>query len=560
MKGCDVLCATLEELGAGVVFGVAGTQNVDVFESLRNSNIRVVAATDEKAAAFMAVGWYRATGEPGVVITIPGPGFTYALPAIAEARLDSCAILIISIKPVESPRPMFQLQDIDQRAMAAPIVKHVFAIDETVGIPSVLAEARALALAGEPGPVFVEISRGALRGECEVARVAESPARESGAAAFQQILESLLTAKRPAIYAGQGALGAAGELVEFAEWLGVPVFLTTSARGAVPEDHPCAFPIDRAGARWDLLNETLAGCDCVLAIGVKFTHNGSGGYRLKLKKESLIHADSAPHVLNANYPARLAVETDAPELLQWLAARSRESRAREPRWNGSELIALQSRLLATDADPCDPKFVGLDPPVAATFYDALRRALPRDGIVTTDSGMHQLVARRHFTVLSPRSFIVPTDFQSMGFSIPAATAAKIAFPNRPVVALLGDAGFAMMGLELLVARRENIAFTAIVFNDRQAGLIRIKQIQEYGHSHGTEIINPDFAKFAQSIGVDYIKIDGDPEPNLRAAIGGGKLTIVEVPLEDSSAMKSAPWKHAARETVDKVKGVFRKLI
>lgn len=148
----------------------------------------------------------------------------------------------------------------------------------------------------------------------------------------------------------------------------------------------------------------------------------------------------------------------------------------------------------------------------------------------------------------------------MGFAIPAATAARAAFPDRPVVALLGDAGFAMMGLELLVAKRDGIALTVIVMNDRQAGLIRVKQIQEFGHAHGTVITNPDFAQFAASIGVGFVKIGDNPESALRTAIESDNITIVEVELEDAASIRNAQWKHAARDVAGRIEDTFKRLL
>lgn len=560
MNGADLFCSTLESLGVNLVFGVAGTQNIEIFEALRKSNIQIIAATHEMAAAFMAVGYFRTTGKPGVVLTIPGPGFTFALPAIAEARLDSCAVVFVSGKPTEKPSPQFQLQDIDQCAMAAPLVKSVLNITNIEKMQQCLAEAFQLAGAGEPGPVFVEIARSTLRAD---AAAPAMPARKSelpAAPELLQIFELLKSAKRPALIVGQGVNGGSQQLKAIAARTGAPVFLTTSGRGALAEDHAQSFPMDRAGARVDALNQFLASCDLVLAVGIKFTHNGSLGFRLKLSPETLIHVDAAQHVINANYPARLVCNSDAPAFFDWLETRFAQSGAHSRAWSEIDILTLRAQLLGEAADPGDPRFPAISPPTAATFYTALRRALPRNGIVVTDSGLHQLVARRNFTVFEPRTFIIPTDFQSMGFAIPAATAARAAFPDRPVVALLGDAGFAMMGLELLVAKRDGIALTVIVMNDRQAGLIRVKQIQEFGHAHGTVITNPDFAQFAASIGVGFVKIGDNPESALRTAIESDNITIVEVELEDAASIRNAQWKHAARDVAGRIEDTFKRLL
>jgi acetolactate synthase-1/2/3 large subunit len=166
----------------------------------------------------------------------------------------------------------------------------------------------------------------------------------------------------------------------------------------------------------------------------------------------------------------------------------------------------------------------------------------------TDSGLHQTLVRRHLEVNSPRGLIAPSDFQSMGFGLPAAIGAKLAAPERAVVAVIGDGGFAMSGMELLTAVRERIAVTLVVFNDGQLNRIRLQQLAQYGHSEGCEVVNPDFEALAGAIGVEYSCCDGDAEGVLRAAILRASPTLVEVVLGDSAAIRLERAKGLARGT------------
>jgi acetolactate synthase-1/2/3 large subunit len=158
-SGNEIVCATLEALGVTTVFGVPGTQTVPLFEALRRSRLRTVLATHELGACFMANGYYRASGRPGVLVTIPGPGFAYALAGLAEARADSAAVVHLTERPARSPRERFLLQHIDQASIAGPLVKRVLDVDTPSRIPESLGEAFALAPAGEPGPVLVRSPR-----------------------------------------------------------------------------------------------------------------------------------------------------------------------------------------------------------------------------------------------------------------------------------------------------------------------------------------------------------------------------------------------------------------
>ena len=175
---------------------------------------------------------------------------------------------------------------------------------------------------------------------------------------------------------------------------------------------------------------------------------------------------------------------------------------------------------------------GLDPPTVEEFFAALRRAMPDESCLVLDSGLHQMLARRHFRARSPRSFLLPTDLQSMGFALPAAIGARIARPDRPVVALLGDGGFSISGLELLTAVRERLRLTVVVFNDGHYGLIRKQQLVATRHAFGTELHNPDFREIAQAAGARYERPGDDAEESLHRAVASHAVTLVEVALRD----------------------------
>lgn len=557
IKGFQLCIKTLEKLGVRTVFGVAGTQNVHLFEALRTSSIHTVGAAHELAAGFMANGYYRSTGEPGVLLTIPGPGFTYALAAIAEARSDSAAVVHIVTAPVERERPRFQLQDLQQKEAGAALAKAFIQITDTGSITTEINRAFQLAVSGEPGPVIVEIAKQLLHAEMETPDAAWHPWRPHFTCAADQVdLVANLFAQssRVVIHAGQGAQGSADLVRTLAEWRGAPVLISTSGRGCLPETHPLAFPTDCAGARWDKINDLIQGCDLLLTLGVKYSHNSTGAFRLRIEKPRLVHVDSSPATLNANFAASPAVECDCRTFLHAMQAKLPATRP-APSFTNDEISQIRRRLFEGAAvDPVDPIFHTLVPPRPETFFDALREALPAGGIVVTDSGLHQLVTRRYFKALAPRTFITPTDFQSMGFAIPAATAARAAHPDTPVVAILGDAGFAMCGLEILTNLREKLPVVVVIFNDGQAGLIRVKQIQEYGHAHTTDLHNPDFGLFAKSLGIRHIRLAGDPRDAIRGAIASEETVIIEIPLSDPPAIRNARLKHAAVDTIRNIAG------
>lgn len=535
--GADLICDGLKNAGVSCVFGLPGTQNVALFEALRASGLRTVVATNELSAAMMANGYYRASGRLAALATIPGPGFTWALTGLAEAALDSAALVHVVGQPAATPGAEFQLQAIDQSAMAAPVVRAEYRVDDAGQALSAIADACARSVAGEPGPVLVHVAASALESQARtgVRPVVVAPMKLTGDIAGAA--EALATARRCVIIAGQGCHGAAGLLMQLADTLSAVVVTTTSGRGVVAEDHRLSLGFELGGNGAGVLNDLVAASDIVLAIGCKFSHNGSRGFRLRLPVEKLIHVDASAAVLGANYPARWPIVADAGAALASLLA-SLDGRTRPtPGFSDVEIAGYRARGRAEGGnDIVEPRIHGTATSTPAEFFAALRAAMPRVSCLVTDSGLHQVLTRRFFRVLHPRGLITPTNLQSMGFGIGAATGACLADPARPVVALIGDGGLAMSGLELLTAVRERLHLTVIVFVDGAFGLIRVQQLAATGRSHGTEFAGMDCEAFAAAIGARHVRLKDHAEATLAAAIGSDGVTLVEVAVGDSLPM------------------------
>lgn len=534
--GSEALCLALEKCGVEHVFGLPGTQNIALFEALRRSSPRTVLATHELAAAFMANGYYRSSGRVGVLTTIPGPGFAYTVAGIAEAAQDSSALLYIAGRPAEQPNRRFNLQAIDQRAIMAPLVKRIIDVDRPQDISSAVREGYRETTRGEPGPVMLQVDDRILSGEAS----GDSDPREGDASPplpardVREVVRLLLASRRVVLFVGQGANDAADQVLLLAELLGAPVVTTRSARGVIPEDHPLALTFDWSDKGLGHLNSLLDESDLVLAVGCKLSHNGTYGYRLRLAKEKLVHIDAAESVLNANYPARTTVCGDARSILTALAADRQALESRDSDWSPHDLANFKMRSAERET-ALEPRISGVDPPDPAAFFAALRAALPADACLVTDSGFHQVLATRHFRVQRPRGLIIPSDFQSMGFGLPAAIGAKLANPKRSVVALIGDGGLAMSGMELITAVRERIALTVLVFNDGALGQIRRQQISSFGHAHATELLGPDLQLFAESMGAVYTHLDSDANKTLAAAVSSNTLQLIDITLRDPRA-------------------------
>jgi acetolactate synthase-1/2/3 large subunit len=564
--GASRMVEALQQGNVRCVFGLPGTQTLELFEALRQHGLRTVTATNELSAAFMAGGWARVTGEPGVLITIPGPGFTWALTGLAEARLDSIPLLHISGAPTDIPvGRRFRQQELDQTAIAAPLVKRVIDADKQPDPGSAILEGLAIARTGEPGPVLVHVSSAALSreyggpaGTAPAATNADSDALESVCARFSR-------ARRPILMVGKGTLGYSDRLRALVEKVKAPLITTPSARGVLPENHPFNFGFDPFAGNIRDVNELLESSDLVLVIGCKLGHSGTAGFELNLPADRLVHVDASSEVIGANYPASLGVVADAGDLLQALFASAPLASA----WTNDELDVWRQRMAVRAPDSREPRIAGTVTGDARSFFQSLRRALPPDAVFVLDSGLHQVMARRYYTVLAPRGLMIPTGLQSMGFAIPTAIGARLAAPNRAVVALVGDGGFAMMGLELLTAAREGISLVVIVFVDGAFGQIRMQQLASFGVGHGVSFQNPDFKLLAAAVGARHELLgDNDIEEAVRVALAHSGITVIEVPVGDTPAIRRNAAFARSREVTRRVAGpgvfqlltrVFRKV-
>jgi acetolactate synthase-1/2/3 large subunit len=528
--GVSALCAALRELGIDIVFGIPGTQNIALFDAFPRAGIRAVLSTHELAASFMANGYFRATGRVAALATIPGPGFMYALTGLAEARLDSAAVLYLVGAPAKAPGRRFQLQHLEQRAIAGPLVKGILTLDQPDEAASVVREAHHLATTGEPGPVMIELTLASLEGDVRNNKPFLAPERVRDAVQIADLERVFAKARRPAFFLGQGAFGVGTQLVTLSERLGIPIVTTPAARGIIPETHQLSMPFDPLRGNLDAVNELFDNADLVVALGCKLGHNGTAGFQLRFDPDRLVHLDAEPGTAGANYEARLCLTGRVEDALGALTARATPSE-----WDANALAVIRERIRRPPAQ-AEPVYAGEERTPEA-FFTWLRSALPADAVIVTDSGLHQILTRRHFDVLAPRGLVVPNDLQSMGYGLPAAIGAKLGAPTRRVVAIIGDGGFLMSGLELLTARRESVAVTTIVFNDGRLNQIRLQQMANSGRPYAVDLLNPDFEALAEAFGVQYVRFGVDPRSRIEDALHSDQPVLIEVGVGDSFEIK-----------------------
>ncbi len=560
IRGADVVVRTLEYLGVDTVFGVPGSQNIFLYEALRKSGLRCVVGTDEMASAFMALGYARASGRVGVLTTIPGPGFAYVLPALIEASHDSTPILHISLS-AETGGQRFTFQLIDQAALIRPAVKKLFECSEANDLSEAILAAFESALSGEPGPVSVQFPSSLQTAPTDAPAFVEQSSRT--VPSEEQILrfaELLFNAKRPLLYTGLGASDAGPIVRELAEYLFAPVLSTTSGRATLAENHPLAFYSDLSFGVGRVTQELISKSDLIVALGCKFTHNGTSGFQLALPQDKLIQIDSAEENIGATFPVKVGFVGDVESFLKGIwKLRERyagEREARKDDWSAELLDQLRRELDIERTKPIrgEPKIEADESISFQELFAALGKVYPQNTRVVTDSGMHQALARNYFQVLTTRGMVCPADFQSMGFGLPAAIGAKLAAPQSQVVAVLGDGSFLMTASELLSAIREKADCTVLVFNDGSFGRIRLQQLEKFGYEHGVELLNPNFEILCEALGCTYFRADGKLEQMFQTCLETSGVRLVEVVMKDSPAVRRTRVKSRIRERTHQLLG------
>ena len=507
----SLLREALEEVGVRYTFGIPGVHNTEIYDELESSSsITPVLVSDEGGGAFMADAVSRSGTSLGTLVIVPAAGVTHAASGIAEAFLDGIPMLVIAGGIRRDTGRRYQLHDVDQHAILKPITKGTWLVERHADVIPTIYEAVRVATSGEPGPVFVEIP-------VNLQLIAGDPGPTPGYpgpiehetrctdAAIEEAARLLACAKSPGLFVGWGAVDAAREVGLIADRLGAPVTTTLQGLSSFPANHPlhAGFCLGRAAV--PAAENAFRDCDCLLAVGTRFGEIATGSYGYE-PPANLIHVDINPAVFSANYPARVALEGDSVAVLtRLLAALPEVPEVRARRDSvvariAKDKAAYRDEWLAHDAK-------GRVNP--ARFFMALRERLESDATVVVDDGNHTFLTAELMPIHRPRGMISPTDFNCMGYCVPATIGAKLARPKSEVVGIVGDGAFRMTGLELATATALRLGVIVFVFNDGE--LAQIAQAQQIPYNRKTcTVLGPlDVSGVAQATGAAFLRIDND---------------------------------------------------
>jgi 5-guanidino-2-oxopentanoate decarboxylase len=516
----EAAIALLEAYGVAAVFGIPGVHTLDLYKGLGRSGIRHVLARHEQGAGFMADGYARVTGRPGVVVPITGPGVTNAATAIGQAWSDSVPMLVLSS---ENPTKDLGLgrgrlhEIMNQEAVTQPMCAFSATARRPEDVPELIHRAFATFAAQRPRPVHISIPLDVLAAPARFSiETRPLPTRpQPDEAALDRAAKLLGMAERPLIIAGGGAVGAEEPLRAIAERLGAPVILTIAAKGMLPETHPLCLGSTLPDPNTQRLLEMS---DLVLAVGTELSETESWVEALPIGR--MIRIDIDERQLTNGYPAEEGIVSDAAPALEGLLERLGGGN-----WRGglAEKVAALRSTIAVGTRPLRRKHL--------TLLETVRDAVPDETAIMTDMTQIAYSGNQRYPSARPRTWHHPNGFGTLGWALPAAIGAKLARPELPVLTVVGDAGILFSVQELSTAANLKLPLPILLWNNDGLGQIRDDMIERNIPEIGvTPEQNPDYQMLATAFGCRAVKPGSLREvaDALRAALDADRPTLIEV--------------------------------
>ena len=526
-NGAELAIDTLVANGVDTVFGIPGVHTLALYDALHDRPVRHILARHEQGAGFMADGYARASGKPGVALIITGPGITNVATPIGEAYTDGSPVFVVSANVEREYLDAMRgnLHDLkDQRGVMAAVTQWNTRVMDPADAPAAIAEGLTRLTNGRTRPVHVELPLDVLdepvSGSVDLPRITavRSPALSE---AIDRAVELITGANRVVIYAGGGAVVSANPeaLLAIAERLSAPIVTSVMGKGAVPEDHPLVL-----GATWDagnVVDQLWSEADLALVVGSKLGAQTTRMFKLRYP-EQMIRIDIDEEEMTRNVCPSVPLLGDAAETLSALA---NALEARDVRLESfpRERIAQVKRDAVANAWGADR-----DP-----YIQAIRRAVPRDGITVWDMTMMAYVAQARFPVYEPRTYIFPSGYGTLGFSLPVALGAKVACPDKAVVAVIGDGGYQFTMAELATAVQFELTVPIVIFDDSTYSAVKDAQLESRdGRYIAVDLVNPDFLKLADAYGVPGVRPETPEalEAEITAALRRTGPTIINTPI------------------------------
>jgi len=531
MKASELFIRCLENEGVEYIFGIPGEENLDVMDALLDSSIKFITVRHEQGAAFMADVYGRLTGKAGVCLSTLGPGATNLVTGVADANMDHAPLVAIAGQASTHRLHKESHQVLDLEEMFRAITKYSSRLLTPNIIAEVVRKAFKLAQTEKFGAAFIEfpenIAEMDIQGEPLPAKHPHPP--EPPGERIDAAAELISSAKNPIILAGNGVIRSKAwkQLAHFAEELRIPVANTFMSKGVIPFRHPMALGSAGLQAN-DYVSCGFNRADVIICIGYDLVEYHPYLWH-PTRDRTIVHIDSAPAEVDAYYNVAVGVVGDIKHSLNRIANLASPH-------TGSAMRALREALIE-DMNQCkDDCEVPVKP--QKIIWD-LRTAMDLEGIAISDVGAHKMWMARMFRCEYPNTCLISNGFASMGIALPGAIAAKLAFPDRQVVAVTGDAGFMMNVQELETAVRLKTPIVILIWNDSAYGLIEWKQMNQFGRKAYIDFGNPDFVKLAESFGAKGYRIERGEDliTILQTALNDKAVSVIDCPVDYSENLK-----------------------
>lgn len=533
MNTAELLVKCLENEGVEYIFGLPGEENLHVLEALKGSSIQFITVRHEQGAAFMADVYGRLTGKAGVCLSTLGPGATNLMTGVADANLDGAPLVAITGQVGTDRMHIESHQYLDLVAMFAPVTKWNKQIVRPSTAPEIIRRAFKISQQEKPGAVHIDLPENIAAMPAE-GKPLTKDGREKIYASTRSInhaAEAIAKAKNPIILAGNGIIRAKAseQLTEFATRLNIPVVNTFMGKGAIPYTHPLSLWTVGLQQR-DFITCAFEQSDLVIAVGYDLIEYSPKRWNPE-GTTPIIHIGEASAEIDSSYIPLAEVVGDIGDSLNEIVKRA--DREGKP---VSSFISVRSDIrenyefyASDDGFPVKPQKI---------IYD-LRQVMGPEDIVISDVGAHKMWMARHYHCDRPNTCLISNGFAAMGIAIPGALAAKLVYPDKKIVAVTGDGGFMMNCQELETALRVGTNFVTLIFNDSAYGLIGWKQMNQFGSSSFVEFKNPDFVKFAESMGLKGYRINSADEliPTLKEALAQDIPAVIDCPVDYAENVK-----------------------
>lgn len=535
MNVAQLLVQCLENEGVEYIFGLPGEENIRLIDAIAQSTIRFVLVRHEQGASFMADIYGRLTGKAGVCAATLGPGAINLMLGTADAHTNSTPLVAIAAQVGLNRIYKETHQAINMVSIYKPITKWADTVLTPAATSEMVRKAFKLAQMERPGSVFLAVPEDveAMTAPQDAAPIPVNVVYADAPSPTQvdRAVKVLSGAKRPIVLVGHGATRshAQAALLNFSETLGIPVATTFHGKGVFPDEHPNALGATGFMVH-DYVNFGFDQADVVIAVGYELQEMPPAKLNPQADKQ-IIHIHDFPAEVDAHYNVTVGIEGSIPEALEAL------SKSGLAPFDLAETDFKIRHLLQQELEygKAEQSF----PMKPQRLVNDIRKAVAPDDIVLADTGAIKMWMARLYPTYQPNTCLISNGLSTMAFALPGAIAAKLACPDRKVLAVMGDGSFLMNSQELETAMREKIYFVVLIWVDEAYGLIEWKMDMELGRSNSIAFTNPDFVQYAKSFGAKGHKIQSTDEllPTLKSSLAEDTVSIIACPVDYSENMK-----------------------